>query len=462
MYMKNCMEFVIAEQGIYCLGGSTAALYDTFGPAAAQFILGETGAKSVVSTRSQLRRLCDAKRSGECPVFQYVILVDGVTPAAAQMAAEASLEVLSFAKVEAVGAQFIATEGPHKHNPPAPRDIATFCYTSGTTGTPKGAMLTHENLLACMAGMPSSMKPGVHDRHLSYMPLAHIFERVVMMIQFLHGSSVAFWRGDPLFLIEDIQACRPTALAAVPRVLNAIYDKVVNGFNAAGGMKKKIFDVGLAVKTQNLKRSGRLTHPLYDRLVFNKIKQALGMDQVRFMISGSAPLAENVMIFFRCMLGCPVMEGYGQTENAAAATIVHSEDMRTVGHVGGPVASVEIVLVDVPEMGYLHTDTMHRGEPCKGRGEVCVRGPVVFNGYYRDEKKTNETIDEEGWLHSGDVGLWTPQGTLKIIDRKKNLFKLAQGGMSREPWCYSSRVYRLSCLPFLNVALRRIHRTGKD
>lgn len=427
MYMKNCMEFIIAEQGIYCLGGSTAALYDTFGPAAAQFILGETGAKSVVSTRAQLERLCQAKKSGECPAFQHVIVVDGVTPAAAQMAAEANLEVVSFAKVEAVGAQMIATESAHKHNPPSPKDIATFCYTSGTTGNPKGAMLTHENLLSCMAGIPSLMVPNVNDRHLSYMPLAHIFERVVLNNMFLYGASIGFWRGDPLLLIEDLQACRPTMMAAAPRVLNKIYDKVVTGISAAGGAKKKIFDAGIAAKTQNILQSGRLTHPIYDRLLFNKIKKALGMDQLRFLISGSAPLAENVMMFFRCMLGCPVVEGYGQTEGAAAATIVNGEDMTTVGHVGGPVASVEIVLIDVPEMGYLHTDKQHRGEPCQGRGEVCIRGPSVFKGYYRDETKTKETIDEEGWLHSGDIGLWTPQGCLKIIDRKKNLFKLSQG-----------------------------------
>ncbi|CAB9515144.1 chain acyl-CoA synthetase 7, peroxisomal [Seminavis robusta] len=427
MYMKNCMEFVIAEQGIYCIGGCTAALYDTFGPAAAQFILGETGAKSVVTTRAQLPRLCEAKKSGECPIFQYAIVVDGVTPASAQMASEASLEVISFAKVEAVGAQRIATEGTHKHNPPSPNDIATFCYTSGTTGNPKGAMLTHQSLISAMAGIPSGMIPEITDRHLSYMPLAHIFERIVMNNMFLYGASVGFWRGDPLLLIEDLQACRPTQMAAAPRVLNKVYDKVVAGMAAAGGMKKKIFDAGIATKSANIKMHGQLTHPLYDRLIFNKIKKALGMDQIRILISGSAPLAENVMMFFRCLLGCPVLEGYGQTEGCAAATIVHVEDMTTVGHVGGPVASIEIVLMDVPEMGYLHTDKMHRGEPCRGRGEVCIRGPSVFKGYYKDETKTKETIDEEGWLHSGDIGLWTPQGALKIVDRKKNLFKLSQG-----------------------------------
>jgi long-chain acyl-CoA synthetase len=119
--------------------------------------------------------------------------------------------------------------------------------------------------------------------------------------------------------------------------------------------------------------------------------------------------------------------GYGQTEGAAAATLGHSDDMRTVGHVGGPTGCAELALYDVPEMGYSHLDVSHRGHPCCGRGEICIRGPNVFQGYYKDEEKTNETIDCEGWLHSGDIGLWRPDGTLQIIDRKKNIFKLSQG-----------------------------------
>ena len=128
------------------------------------------------------------------------------------------------------------------------------------------------------------------------------------------------------------------------------------------------------------------------------------------------------------MLGIPVVEGYGQTEGAAAATIGHIDDMATAGHVGMPSAACEIVLVDVPEMGYLHTDTNHKGQPCQGRGEIWVRGPNVFKGYYKEPEKTRETVDEDGWLHSGDIGLWTAQGCLQIIDRKKNIFKLSQGG----------------------------------
>jgi long-chain acyl-CoA synthetase len=120
-------------------------------------------------------------------------------------------------------------------------------------------------------------------------------------------------------------------------------------------------------------------------------------------------------------------KGYGQTEGSAAATISHPGDVSTVGHVGGPTGVVEIALYDVPEMGYLQTDRLHRGMPCEGRGEICIRGPNVFKGYYKDPEKTRETVDDEGWLHSGDIGLWRLDGTLQIIDRKKNIFKLSQG-----------------------------------
>lgn len=146
------------------------------------------------------------------------------------------------------------------------------------------------------------------------------------------------------------------------------------------------------------------------------------------MATGSAPLSENVMSFFRCMLGVPVIEGYGQTETTALSTITFPDDIGTFGHVGAPCPACEVCLMDVPEMGYLHTDRSHtNGQRCFGRGEICVRGANVFSGYYKSEEKTKEAIDEEGWLHSGDIGLWTVDGNLQIIDRKKNIFKLSQG-----------------------------------
>lgn len=312
LYLPNCMEWVISEHAIYSIGGATVPFYDTLGPDTVEFILQHTRVSTLVCSRNQLAHVCKAASAnrGNDATFQTAILVDGVTPEAANMAKQANIQVMSFAKVEAVGAEKIATTG-HKHSPPNPEDIATFSYTSGTTGTPKGALLTHANLMAANAGVSvfGNVHARITDRHLSYLPLPHIFERIVMSQMLCSGASVAFFRGDPMLLVEDWQACRPTLMAVAPRVFNRIYDKIYNGINAAGGMKKKLFDAAVSAKTKRLQRDGTLTHSFYDQLIFNKIKKGLGMDHLRLVISGSAPLSDNVMTFFRCMLGIPVVEG---------------------------------------------------------------------------------------------------------------------------------------------------------
>ena len=155
---------------------------------------------------------------------------------------------------------------------------------------------------------------------------------------------------------------------------------------------------------------------IVDNVVFKKVRESLG-GRVKLLITGSAPLAENVLTFVRCALGCVVVEGYGQTECVAAATITIEGDS-VPGHVGVPSPCNAIKLVDVPELGYFAKDNA---------GEVCIRGHNVFKGYYKNPEQTQETIDEDGWLHTGDIGRWTEFGTLKIVDRKKHIFKLAQG-----------------------------------
>ena len=430
------MEWTIVEHATFTIGGITVPFYDTLGPDTVQFILEHTNLSVCICTRSQIKALCEAASKSSTNHLKTIVVIDGITPEAAQLVSDTNnnnnnkLTLTTLAKVETLGAQCISTNRAEPHNPPSPHDIATFCYTSGTTGNPKGALLTHQNMMSVNAGLSDIFQEeqiNSTDRHLCYLPMPHVFERTCQSQVLKAGGSVAFFRGDPTKLIEDIQACQPTVLPVAPRVLNKIYDKIMNGINEAGGVKKKLFDAGLAAKMEGLKH-GHLKHAFYDALIFNKIKRALGMGSLRMVISGSAPLSPNVMYFFRCLLGIPVCEGYGQTEGCAGATISLKDDISTVGHVGGPVGCCEIKLEDVPEMKYLSTDTSHNGIPCRGRGEICVRGPNVFSGYYKDEEKTKETIDKDGWLHSGDIGLWNMEGNLQIIDRKKNIFKLAQGG----------------------------------
>jgi long-chain acyl-CoA synthetase len=214
---------------------------------------------------------------------------------------------------------------------------------------------------------------------------------------------------------------------------------VTSGAAEAGGVKAYLFSSALEGKKYWLRNGGYVNHSVWDTLVFSKIKARIGLDRCRLMVTGSAPLAAHVMEFLRCAFGCPVVEGYGQTECCAAATATSIHEQASLGHVGTPLAANEIKLVSVPEMGYLATDKVHgrevgpdgevlaAGIPCSGRGEICYRGHNVFPGYYKDAAKTAEVLEADGWLHSGDIGLWDAEGNLRVVDRKKNIFKLAQG-----------------------------------
>ncbi|KAL3074122.1 hypothetical protein niasHT_033330 [Heterodera trifolii] len=301
--------------------------------------------------------------------------------------------------------------------PPSPDDLATICYTSGTTGVPKGVMLTHGNIIAdCTAlGYFKNTQLNHHDVMFSFLPLAHMFERVMQTAVYCEGGSVGFFRGDIRLLADDIKTLRPTVLPVVPRVLNRIYDKVLVEANKSV-FTRLLFDAVVGLKTRELNNWIVRNNSLLDQIVFKKVREGLG-GRVKLMITGSAPLSETVLTFMRCATGAVVCEGYGQTECVAAATITIEGDP-VPGHVSVPVPCCAVKLIDVPELNYF---AKH------GAGEVCVKGPNVFRGYYKMAEQTVETLDTDGWLHTGDIGRWTEQGTLKIVDRKKHIFKLAQG-----------------------------------
>jgi len=423
-YSKNRLEWVVAEQGCFSQAIITVPMYDTLGAESVAYVLRQCSLKTVICSADVLANVLSCKQT--CPSLVCIIQMEAVSDDQRSKAQALGLQLLSMEEVEQNGAQ-----KPQRHNPPHSQDVLTFCYTSGTTGDPKGVLLTHENLVsvsASLRGRPN-MVCSETDVHLSYLPLPHIFERLIQFICIRGGAAIGFYQGETLKIIEDLQALRPTIFPSVPRLLNRIHDRLRAGVEEAGGLKKALFDRAYAAKKAGLGK-GSNTHLLWDRLVFSKIAEKVGLDRVRLMITGSAPIADYVLDFLRIVFACKVLEGYGLSETAAGGTMVFEGDMKA-GSVGPPEACNEMRLQDVPDMGYSRTDQVHTmGStqiPCHGRGEICFRGPNIFKGYYKMPDKTAEAIDSEGWFHSGDIGMWTPDGSLKIIDRKKNIFKLAQG-----------------------------------
>jgi long-chain acyl-CoA synthetase len=256
------------------------------------------------------------------------------------------------------------------------------------------------------------------DTVISYLPAAHSFEQAITGIVLIYGMKSGFYAGDPLKMIsEDLPALKPTFFPSVPRLYNRIYGKIKDTFSKLTGFKAKLANTAVNSKLAALRSSGKVTHCLWDKILFKKIKAMVG-GNVRIMLTGSAPVSCEVLEFLKVCFCCPLIEGYGMTETAAGSVIQSMSDS-TSGNVGGPVANVKIRLRDIPEMSYLHTNN-------PPQGEVCFWGPSIMKGYFKNPEKTAETIIN-GWLHSGDVGQVQPNGSLKIIDRAKNIFKLSQG-----------------------------------
>lgn len=431
LYSSNRGEWNIAEFACYNFSFIPVPLYDTLGAEAAAHIIAQAEVEVVVASEEKIESL--QRIAQQNPQLKAIIVMTrlpyekkttattgGTISSMSSSNSSLRAKIYSFVEIENLG----ASKPMVAHQPPTPKDVVTLCYTSGTTGVPKGAILTHEGLICNLTSIfLQGLDTAPGDVHISYLPLAHMFERSAFAMNLFHGSTTCYARGDPLLLLDDIVEARPTLFVGVPRLYNRLYDKVLATVEESGALKKWLFHTAYSSKQHQLLHSSKLTSPLFDRLVFSKIREKLG-GRVRLFATGSAPISDNVMTFLRIAFSAPVIEGYGQTEATTGVTLTMPFD-HSLANVGGPLMCNEVKLVDVPEMSYLSSDTRN-GIP-HPRGEVCSRGPNTFQGYYKDSEKTAEAVDKDGWLHSGDIGMWLPDGTLKIIDRKKNIFKLSQG-----------------------------------
>lgn len=396
---------------------STVPLYDTLGEEALTYIINQTEMKTCIATKDKAATLLTIK--AEIPTLNLIVIMNEVDDEFISKAKSVGVDVLDITELEKEG-----SNSPAEPVLPKPEDVATVCYTSGTTGLPKGVVLTHFNMLSCVNGIMTLMKEkkftalGKDDVHISYLPLAHVFERAIQQMVTHIGARIGFYQGDTLKLLEDVVELKPTFFPSVPRLFNRIYDKVWAGVKAKGGVAELLFNTAFKTKKANLAK-GSVTHWLWDMLVFKNVRAKLG-GRVKMLFTGSAPISPEVIDFLRVCFSCDVFEGYGQTETAAGISVTWAGDT-TSGHIGAPLPCCEIKLIDVPGMNYTSED-----KPFP-RGEICVKGNQIFREYFKLADKTAETLDADGWCHSGDVGMWDESGRLMIIDRVKNIFKLAQG-----------------------------------
>jgi len=335
-----------------------------------------------------------------------------------QLAMDCNIQIFSMDDVEAIGA---ASGRPMR--PPCSDDFITINYTSGTTGNPKGVVLTHGNMAAAVAAVLSTGEFRPDDVHLSYLPLAHIYGRIIDQMTISAGACIGYFHGDVLGVVEDMQLLKPTAFMSVPRLFNrfstTLQTKTVGAAGFAGWLSNRVIAAKKALMQLPL---GKATnqHLVYDCIWTPKVRHAVGLDRVRSMTSGSAQLDPDVHTFLRAAFANNFYQGWGMTETYSVGTMQMRGDF-TTGNIGGPNPAVELCIESAPELGYSVAD-----KP-RPRGELLARGPILFKEYYRDPEEMRRTVGADGWFRTGDIAEVDELGRFSIIDRRKNLLKLAQG-----------------------------------
>ncbi|KAK7282728.1 hypothetical protein RIF29_11731 [Crotalaria pallida] len=422
-------EWFIALQGCFRINATVVTIYASLGEEALCHSLNETEAVTVICGRKELKALENI--SGQLDFVKRVICMDDDIPSEA-LSAQHGWTITSFTNVERLG-----RENPVDADLPLPADVAVIMYTSGSTGLPKGVMMTHENVLATVSAV-MTIVPNLADKdvYLAYLPMAHIIELVAENLIASVGSAIGY--GSPLTLTDtsnkikkgtkgDATALMPTVMASVPAILDRVRDGVFKKVNSKGGLSKKLF--GIAYKRRLRAMNGSLfgacglEKALWNFLVFRKVKAILG-GRIRFILCGGAPLSPDSQRFINICLGAPIGQGYGLTETCAGGTFSDFDDT-SVGRVGPPLPCSYMKLIDWPEGGYSVNDSP------MPRGEIVVGGPNVTLGYFKNEEKTRESykVDERGtrWFYTGDIGRFHADGCLEIIDRKKDIVKLQHG-----------------------------------
>jgi len=432
IFENTCSEWMISALGAFSQSMIVTTIYATLGMDAVCTAVRDVSIRAILCNKRNVNTIVD--RLKDMPSIKAIIYTsDQVGPdeEIKLSTAPAGIQIVSFEDFIALG-----DEVAFPVVPPKPSSMAVLMYTSGSTGTPKGVVITHAQLTAAIAALEHffEFKHG-SDVALGYLPLAHIME---LMSEFtLIATGVPICYADPKVLSAKgayphgaLDEFSPTLLAAVPKIWDVIKKGVEAKFSAASPVAQCL------VKTAFAARSFAIKHgydtPLFNVLVFKKLKKAVG-GNMSYGLSGGGPLNSEVQEFIRTGFGIKFVQGYGLTETCAGLTIQAMDDIRP-GVVGFPISSVEVKLSSCPEITdrnkapYLSTDTKDvNGEPVFGRGEVQIKGNSLSLGYYKMQDKTDEVFGKDGFFSTGDVGQFMSDGSLRIVDRVKNLVKLKCG-----------------------------------
>ncbi|MEU8569820.1 AMP-dependent synthetase/ligase [Streptomyces pathocidini] len=412
------LEWILADLGILCAGAATTTVYPSTNAEETAYILADSGSRVLIA--EDAAQLAKAReRRAELPDLAHVVVVNEEDAIPAE--GDPGGWVLTLTELERRGAEHLAG------NPDVVRkridaitagQLATLIYTSGTTGRPKGVRLPHDNWSYMARAIEASGLVTHEDVQYLWLPLAHVFGKVLISAQIGVGHVTAV-DGRIDKIIENLPVVRPTYMAAVPRIFEKVYNGVAAKARAGGGAKYKIFQWAAGVAREyakatqdNLRRTGTgsaptglaLKHVVADKLVYAKLREAFG-GRLRAAVSGSAALAPDIGYFFSGA-GIHILEGYGLTESSAASFVNPGENYRT-GTVGKPLPGTEVRIAD--------------------DGEILLRGPGIMEGYHGLPEKTAEVLESDGWLHTGDIGELSPDGFLRITDRKKDLIKTSGG-----------------------------------
>ncbi|KAF5443997.1 hypothetical protein F2P56_036505 [Juglans regia] len=417
IYGSNCPEWITAMEACSSQAVTFVPLYDTLGANAVEFIVNHAEVSIAFVQENKIPAIlsCLPRCSAN---LKTIVSFSNVSSAQKQEAEEFGASCFSWEEFSKLGT--LNCELPPKQK----TSVCTIMYTSGTTGEPKGVILTNGAIMAEVLSIEhllflTDKVATEEDSYFSYLPLAHVYDQIMECYSIYKGCSIGFWQGDIRFLMEDIQELRPTIFCGVPRVYDRIYSGIEKKISSGGAFWKTLFQYAYNYKLGNLEKglSQDKAAPLLDRLIFDKIKQALG-GRVRIMLSGAAPLPRHVEEFLR-VTNSTLSQGYGLTESCGGCFTSIANVFTMVGTVGVPITTIEARLESVPEMGYDALSSLPRGE-------ICLRGKTLFSGYHKRQDLTEEVLID-GWFHTGDIGEWQPDGAMKIIDRKKNIFKLSQG-----------------------------------